>query len=546
MGVIALLLGFSLVAVSCGGSDEKGNEGQSTQTPGEADSDGLTPGGTLTMATEGETSGGYCLPEAQLAAGGITVANAIFEPIMILDENLDPQPYLAETVEANADATVYTIKLRSGIKFHDGSDLTAKVAKANLDVERGDAAAVAEYGRAPLLLPIVLGNIASTALVDDLTYTVTMKTPWVAFPAYLASGRFGIVGESQLRSPKDQCPDVLVGTGPFQLKPGNWERNQQMVLDRNTNYWRKDAEGRQLPYLNQLIFKPIESSTSMFQALEGGTIDAGQWSGQQQFDDIEAQPDKFNLVQEAAGHREVGYGLVNVSKPPFDNPEVRDYMAMAINRDALNDVSNNGKFDIANQPFDSEVMGYVDGLEGPKYDPETAANYFKGKNLKFSLSYATDPTTKALAEDIARQLKDVGVDIAIDEKDQATLINQALAGDFNVLLWRNHPGTDPDGQYLWWHSGFPTNFGRINDPELDKLLEDGRSSLDPNERETIYQNVAKLFAEKKYDLWNWYTEWGMGATKKVHQLGYYTLPDGSKGSGLNWGWTYWTEVWVDQ
>ncbi len=545
MGVIALLLGFSLVAAACGGDDKK-SDGEATQTPGEADSAQPTPGGTLTFALEAETSGGFCLPEAQLAAGGITVANAIFEPIMILDENLDPKPYLAESVTSNPEATVYTIKLRPGIKFHDGSDLTAQVAKANIDVARNEPGAVAEYGRAPLLLPIILNNIASTELIDDLTYTITMKKPWAAFPTYLASGRFGIIGEAQLRSPKAECTDVLVGTGPFMLKPGNWQRNQQMVLDKNPTYWRKDANGVQLPYLDQLIFKPIESSVSRFQALEGGTVDAGQWGEEQVFEDIEAQSDKFNLIKEADGHREVGYGLINVSKPPFDNEEIREYMAMAIDRDAINDVSNLGKFDIANQPFDSEVMGYVEDLEGPVYDPEKAAEYFKGKNIKFSLSYATDPSTKAIAEDLARQLKDVGIEVTIDEKDQSTLINQALQGEFNTMLWRNHPGVDPDGQYLWWYSTNPTNFGRIKDPELDALLDEGRSSTDEAARTEIYQNVAKLFAEKKYNLWNWYSEWGIGATKDVHQIGYYTLPDGAPGSGLNWGWTYWSEVWVDQ
>src|SRR6476620_7669207 len=128
MGVLALLLGFSLVAASCGGDDKKADE-STAQAPGESDSKGLTPGGTLTMAVEAETSGGFCLPEAQLAAGGITVSNAIFEPIMIADENLDPKPYLAESVTPNADATVFTIKLRPGIKFSDGTDLTSKVAK---------------------------------------------------------------------------------------------------------------------------------------------------------------------------------------------------------------------------------------------------------------------------------------------------------------------------------------------------------------------------------------------------------------------------------
>ncbi|HKY13903.1 MAG TPA: ABC transporter substrate-binding protein [Microthrixaceae bacterium] len=542
-GITTLLLCLALIAGACGGGDDDdAGDGESTNAPGEADTAEVQPGGTLTFALEAESSGGWCPVEAQFSAAGINVHNAIYDPLLIADENLEAQPYLAEEVTPNADFTQYTIKLRPNVKFHDGSPLTAAVVKLNLDLYRGEDAAVAETGRQPLLFPFVFSDITSVDVVDDLTLTVSMARSWPAWPIYLASGRVGIAAEAQLRSP--DCAESPLGTGPFKFE--SWVRNQELITVKNPDYWRTDAEGRKLPYLDRLVFKPIESGVGRFQALEGGTVDAGQWSQQSVFDDIEELSDEFTLIKELPGHREVGYGLMNVSQPPFDNQEIREMMAKAIDRDALNDITNNGEFEIANQPFDSKVSGYVEELEGPEYDPEAAAEYFKDKGITFQLSYATDPNTKALAEDIQRQLKDVGVEITVDEKDQSTLINQALSGNFNVVLFRNHPGSDPDGQYVWWHTGQPVNFGKINDPELDQLLDEGRTTLDPAARAAIYQDVARLFAEKQYNMWNWYTEWGIGAANKVHQAGYYSLPDGGKGAGLNWGWTYFAEVWVEQ
>lgn len=540
--VIGALLALTLVAAACGGSNKTSSG--TTAAPGTPSDETPVAGGTLTMGLEAETTGGWCLPEAQLAAGGIAVANAIFEPLMAYDENYEPKPYLAEALTPDAAYTNWTLKLRPNVTFHDGTPLNATIVKLNIDLWRGDDAAKAATGRQPLLLPFVFNNVASVTVVDDLTLTIVTKTPWKAFPATLAGGRFGVAGEAQLKGDKANCAENLIGTGPF--KKESWTRNQQLVTVKNPNYWRKDDKGNQLPYLDKLVFKPLPGGTDRLQSLQGKTVNAAHFSGQNEFDAIQKESDTLTFIPEVEGHKEVGYGLVNVSKPPFNDLAVRKAFAQAIDRAALNDINSGGKFATANQPFDTKVLGYVPDLKLPDYNPEEAAKVLKGKGITFSLAYASDPNTKLIAEDIKRQLEQVGVTVEIDTKDQATLINQALGGNFNVLLWRNHPGVDPDSQSVWWKSGSPVNFGKINDPELDALLDKGRSSTDDAERATTYQAVAKLFADKVYNLWNWYTSWGVGTDKTVRQLGYWTLPDGSKGSGLNWGWTYWTQTWIKQ
>ena len=541
----ALALAFAVLATGCGGSDEKSTgrgDGGTTETTEDAGTP--TPGGTLTYALEAESSSGYCLAEGQLAAGGMMVSNAVFDPLMAYDDQLVARPYLAETVETNADKSEYTFKLRSGVKFHDGTDLTADVVAQNINNWRGDADTLAKSGRAPLLFRFVLQNIKSVEVVDPLTVKVTANTPWPAFPDYLAHGRLGIMAEAQMNGSPQECAENLIGTGPFKLV--KWTRNQKMELERNPNYWRKDKNGVQLPYLDKLNFIPIEGGPQRFDALDGGTANALHTSSQEVFDSIQDEPDRFSFVAEPAGHREVGYGLVQLEKAPLNDKDVRLHVGMAIDRDRLNDINSGGEFDVANGPFDSEVMGYLEDPGIPPYDPAKAAEFFKGKDISFTITFSTDPATEAVAEDVKRQLGEVGVNVTIDEQDQATLVNTAIGGNYNVILFRLHAGTDPDYQYHWWHSGMPTNFGKLNDPRIDEDLEKGRIEQDPDKRREYYEDLNRPFAEGGYYLWNWYTEWGIGTTADVHNIAGTTNPDGSKGMGLQWGIHFLTEAWIEQ
>lgn len=552
---MGFLLAIALVAASCGGNkksdDGASGQGDTTKTSkiSNGDSDAKPKlGGTLTFALEAENSGGWCLPEAQLAAAGIQVAAAVYDPLMAFDADFKPAPYLAQSVEMNDAATLFTIKLRPNVKFHDGSALTAAVVKLNMDIWKGDPAAKAATGRQPLLFPLTYSDLGDITVVDDLTLTVATKRPWPAFADYLAGGRDGIAAEAQLRASADDCKAKLIGTGPFKFV--KWDRNVELDLEKNPDYWMKDKDGVQLPYLDKLVFKPIPGSVERYTALDGGAIDAIHIGTQNIFNQIADKPDKFNMSSDTEGHREVGYGLINLAKPPFDDIEVRKALGQAIDRDRLNKLANEGAFTIANGPFDSKVMGYDSTIKGPKYDPEAAKKVLQSKNISFNLTYVTDPFTKKLADEVQRELGQIGVKVDIAEIDQSTIINTALGGKFNLLLWRNHPGADPDTQYLWFYSKSAVNFSKLNDPELDALWDEGRTTLDQSKREEIYKKINNIMSEKAYESWNWFSEWRYATQKNVHNFSNYMLPDDNnvattKGAGMNWGWSYLPGVWKD-
>ena len=246
----ALMLAVALVAAACGGGDDSGSGDGGSGGSGEEATGKPTPGGKVTYGLEAETTGGWCLAEGQLAISGIQVARTIYDTLTIPDAEANYMPYLATAVTPNDTFTEWTINLREGVKFHDGTALDATVVKNNLDAYRG-----AYPARKPLLFIFVFDNIAAVDVVDPMTVKVTTKSPWSSFPAYLyGSGRIGIMAQAQLDDP-ETCDTNLIGTGPFKLK--EWKVNEKFVATKNPDYWQKDADGVQLPYLDEIEFRPI-------------------------------------------------------------------------------------------------------------------------------------------------------------------------------------------------------------------------------------------------------------------------------------------------
>ncbi|HVM53370.1 MAG TPA: ABC transporter substrate-binding protein, partial [Acidimicrobiales bacterium] len=99
--------------------------------------------------------------------------------------------------------------------------------------------------------------------------------------------------------------------------------------------------------------------------------------------------------------------------------------------------------------------------------------------------------------------------------------------------WRNHPGADPDTQYNWWYEGSPVNFGRIADPEINRLLDEGRTN--PENREETYIELNRRFASEVYNVWGSWTTWAVAHKPDVHGVQGPTLPIGANFPGLGTG-----------
>lgn len=542
--LLALLLSLTFVAAACGGGDDDGGSegsgggggGGGAQESESEDEGDPVMGGEVVYGLEAETNGGFCLAEAQLAISGMQVTRTLYDTLTAPNEEGEIEPYLAESIEPNDDYTEWTITPRAGVKFHDGSDLDAQIIADNLNAYRG-----AYEGRSPLLFVFVFQDVENVVATPENTVVVSMKRPWVAFPWSLwGSSRVGIMGRAQLDADPSGCANNLVGTGPFTLE--KWTVNQELVAVKNPSYWQKDADGNQLPYLDKITYRPIPEVAQRVNALESGQIDLLHTSDAEQTADRlrpAAEAGDIGLLESQA-HGEVNFFMLNVSKPPFDNKNARMAVAHALDRQFLIDVRQGGIGTIANGPFAEDVMGYVEDSVFPEFDlakaEEYAATYEQetGQKLAFTYTFVSTESGNLTAQEVQTQMADAGIDMSIRAAgDQATTINQALAGDFQLLSWRNHPGADPDTQYNWWYEGSPVNFGRIADPEINRLLDEGRTK--PEGREEIYQELHERFASEVYNIWYSRSIWVVASSPDVRGVTGPTLPIGANFPGLGAG-----------
>jgi len=518
--VITLVGLVALTAATLSAVAPPAGAGGGARAPYAAKSKAAKPksGGSVTFGLEAETTGGFCLPDATLAASGLQVVSAIYDTLVTLNAKGEYVPYLAKSVSPNADFTQWTITLRPGVQFHDGTPFDAAALKLNLDTYRG-----ANPNLVPRLNVFNFRNVASVDITGPLSVVVTTKVPWVAFPAYFADRR-AMVAPAQLAN-KESCATNMIGTGPFSLV--EWRQNESLTVKKNPNYWRKG-----LPYLDQIVFRPLPESQSRINGLQGGDLDLITTSDSLSVADLKdkAATGEINLIVSDKG-AETTYQMLNVSKPPFDDPIARQAVAAASDIVQINEIRNKGLNTISTGPFPPDNAAHL--AKSPVIrDLGKAKRLNKqyeqvhGAPIAFEYLTTQTPDTVAIAELAKEQMAKAGIEVTIRTVDQPTLVAEAIAGRFQAMSFRFHPGGDPDTQYIYWHSGSPTNFNRINDPEIDRLLDAGRSEPDPAKRVAIYRELNQRFGKELYDIWSWYTLWAVGYQNNVKGVAGPPLPDG--------------------
>jgi peptide/nickel transport system substrate-binding protein len=187
-------------------------------------------------------------------------------------------------------------------------------------------------------------------------------------------------------------------------------------------------------------------------------------------------------------------------------------------------------------------MGYLKDTGYPKYNPEEAKKLIKAyedKNgpVKVAITTTNDPFNLVSYQLTQAYWKAVGIDATVKQVEQGQFIVDALKGDIQAFGWRNHGGFDPDTQNYWWDSdaALPTgqlalNFGRLKDPIIDQGLDTIRTSNDPAERKKAAETINRRFGSQVYNIWEWWTVWGLASQKDVHDVGSFELPSGHQGT----------------
>ncbi|WP_040493538.1 ABC transporter substrate-binding protein, partial [Ilumatobacter nonamiensis] len=536
-----------------GDEETADTEAMEEESGDDAMDEGMEPqrGGTLTYLLEAE-SDTWDIPGANCAVACITVMNSVADTLTTVTADGEVEPFLLSEFTPNDDFTEFNLVMRDGVTFHDGTPADGAALHKNLlEMANGllQGQVFFDLVNGAPQNPANPGDAAdSIVLNEDQSVTVTFDKPFATFGNNLA-GRTGWLIAPSFWDSESRAGDLMVATGPFEMV--NQVRGEVTEVRAYDGYWRDGADGEKLPYLDGVDFRPNPDPSARRATMEAGDADVNQdsFGENQEFWDVEWVEQGNGVVEEAAA-REVGYLMLNNSKPPFDNPQFREAVALCTDRNEYLTFRAPGNM-IANGPFAEGSAGYIEDPGFPEFDPD-AGNAILDEIGRLPIQYGTtnSPANLLTAELFADQWSsNCGLDVSIDQFEQAELITKALTGDFEVFAWRNHGQGHPGLELVWWHSrhaeGLALNFGRLVSPEMDELLFESWTTTDQDELDTIAQEINTLFADNVFNIWLETTEWAIPYRAGVHGLQQLTLESGNPNQQSLAGRATVDEAWIE-
>ncbi|HEV7634680.1 MAG TPA: ABC transporter substrate-binding protein, partial [Bradyrhizobium sp.] len=413
---------------------------------------------------------------------GRIVFAAFCDKLFDIDEKLNIVPQLALSHETSADGKEMTIKLRPGVKFHDGEPFDAEAAKFSLERHL----TLQGSFRKP-----ELATLDHVEVVDPLTVKLVLKTPFSPLIAQLTDRAGMMVSPKAAKEAGDKFGLHPVCAGPYKFV----ERVQQdrIVFEKFADYWNKDNI-----FIDRVVFLPIVDATVRLANLKSGGLDLIERVLATDIKDVRADS-RLKL----ATALELGYfGLtINIGKdrnkgPLSQSEKVRQALGLSIDREAINQVVFNGEFTPGNQWVSPEHPYYQKAFPVPKRDLAKAKALLKesGASLPVSvdLMVPKGAENEAVAQVMQAMAAEAGFDLKIRVIEFATSFKQAQAGEYQAFLIGWSGRIDPDGNsYVFLHTNAPQNDGGYSNPEADKALEDARLITDPAQRKAIYEKLTK-------------------------------------------------------
>lgn len=438
-------------------------------------------------------------------SGGIQ--RLMMDGLFGFDDDMKIIPILATDYEANDDATEFTIHLREGIQFSDGTPWNAEAAKANFD----------RWGDKNLGLKrttLLCNVLKETEIVDDYTVKVTLESPFGAFIPTLAHPACVVMSPAVIAKGNEECAKNPVGTGQYTFV--EWVAGEHATIALNKDWWGYDADicgGTALvdpdAGFKTITFKPVSENATRVAMLQSGDA---QFIWPVPTESIEALRGDSNV---SVGQEEgivVRYLMMNNQKAPFNDVRVRQAINYAINKDAYCAVVKNGIATPATSIIGPAVQ-YYKGNDVYAYDIEKAksllaeAGYPDG--FKTTLMCASTTTNLKQCEFIQQQLAQVGIDVEINALESA-VVNQKIQDvdvpgseaevDMYVIGWSPSTGDADWGirPLMAIESEPPMSYNicYYENEEVDQLLKDALATADDSKRAEAYAKAQDIIWEE--------------------------------------------------
>jgi len=447
---------------------------------------------------------------------GRIVFASICDKLFDVNEKLEVVPQLALSSETSEDGKTITIKLRPGVKFHDGEPFDAEAAKFSLERHMTMAGSF----RKPDLAPV-----DKVEVVDPLTIRLILKAPSSPLIAQLTDRAGMMVSPKAAKEAGDKFGLHPVCAGPYKFV----ERVQQdrIVVEKFADYWNKDNV-----HIDRITYLPIVDATVRLANLKSGGLDLIERLLATDIAAVKADPKlKLSSVPDLS-YWGITLNVANGDKaknPLGENAKVRQAFSLAIDREAINQVVFNGEFVPGNQWVGPSSFYYQKSLPVQPRDVAKAKALLKDAGvttpIPIDFMVAQGAENKAISEMLQSMLAEVGFDMKIRVTEFATSLKAAEAGEFQAYLVGWSGRTDPDGNLYTFHAcNAPNNNGHYCNPDVDKLMNEARTYSDPAKRKAVYEKVTKILLDEGHIVYLYHRKVLIAHTTKLE--GFVPVADG--------------------
>ena len=430
------------------------------------------------------------------------------------------KPGLAESWDVSDPLTV-VMKLRKGVKFHDGTDFNAEAVKWNLNRMKTHPKSSAK---------IATAAIDSVEVVDPSTIKLKLKSPSPTLFVNLsaeADNVGGMMSPTWAEKAGDQgIATGSVGTGPFKLvdyKPGN-----SVTYQKFDQYWKQGADGKPLPYMDEVVCKYQQDWNAALVALKTGDFDLVNGVAGRDVPGVESDPNlQIYRLPWSATQYMIAFNARPGARFAGDNmKKVRQAVNYAIDREALAKALGAGIGEANYYHLVPGAIGFNDKLPRYEYNPDKAKQLLSEAGMPNGFEVTVDiisrPEDQQNAQAYQQMLEKVGIKMQIRPSERVAWVQKTLAGDFEMgtLLSGVRPDPDLVLGYRFSKDG-PGNYMGVNNPELEKLFDEGRTTYDQAKRQAAYEKAQQIVADDSYLCFVWRRQ-GIIATRKT--LKGYTPP----------------------
>jgi peptide/nickel transport system substrate-binding protein len=448
-------------------------------------------------------------PHRATSTLSMQVWDQIYETMLAFDADGKPQPHFAKSWTVSDDGLSYTFALQSGVTCHDGTPFDANDVKFTVDRAFDSAH--------PSLTKTSWGPVSGVQVLDPLTVKFTFSSRFGAFIPFLADSFSSIVCDTNTADTFGSS--TAIGAGPFKLV--KWVKGDVVELAKNPAYrnFGKPVANMGPPHLDTLIVKTVPEPQTRLAGLRTGEVHVAE----PPFDDVPAIKKSGELgIVVAANTGQNVFWEFTISRPPFNDIRARQAVAYATDPQLAIDIIYGGLSQREWCPIARGVFGNDQEFckkYGYPYDPEKAKallgemGYGPDKPLETTMFVWTGGNRHKLAEIFQNQLAQVGIKANIEIMDIGTMnarvkeqneMKEGGPGTFDMMTWSWY---DPDILYALWHS--PGAYSGFNNPELDAMLEETRTTIEPAARLEKVQAVIKYLMQNAVHIglytpgWEW-------------------------------------------